>query len=272
MLVCSAASVIAVDCGALLHAAGVCRSRMDTDAVGSGDTSVVMAFDSLSIDLGNISEDGSPVSCTFRWRNAGDEPVSVLMVRTTCACLAADFDRNPVQPGEYAHIVLTYHQKGHPGRFDRKAFVYAGSRSSAPSAILSVTGDVEPSARPVWQYPYAMGPLLLRRREIRIGGKEPQVERAVCFNDGNTPLSVTAASSLPAGFAFRCEPEVLEPGRTGELVVTFDPEKAGPASLPDTLALALDVPGLPEDARTLYIMIGETEIQGTSDYPGALRQ
>ena len=136
-----------------------------------------MSFDSLSIDIGRIEEDGEPARCVFRWKNCSGSPVSVVMVRTTCECLVPEFSTEPVAPGEESAVAFVYHQKGHPGKIDRKAFVYTGLSSSSPTAVLEVKGTVVPSTRPVWQYRYRMGPLLLRQTMVRISGNELQVER-----------------------------------------------------------------------------------------------
>ena len=226
-----------------------------------------MSFDSLSIDIGRIEEDGEPARCVFRWKNCSGSPVSVVMVRTTCECLVPEFSTEPVAPGEESSIAFVYHQKGHPGKIDRKAFVYTGLSSSSPSAVLEVKGTVEPSTRPVWQYRYRMGPLLLRQTMVRISGNELQVERIACMNDGESGLSLSVDSSaLPECFSFRCEPGVIGPGETGDIVISFDPGKVR-GSLPDEIPVILQ--GLDTSAgdRTLKIMIGESSEEVLSAYP-----
>ena len=226
-----------------------------------------MSFDSLSIDIGRIEEDGEPARCVFRWKNCSGSPVSVVMVRTTCECLVPEFSTEPVAPGEESAVAFVYHQKGHPGKIDRKAFVYTGLSSSSPTAVLEVKGTVVPSARPVWQYRYRMGPLLLRQTTVRISDNELQVERIACMNDGESGLSLSVDSSaLPECFSFRCEPGVIGPGETGDIVISFDPGKVR-GSLPDEIPVILQ--GLDTSAgdRTLKIMIGESSEEVLSAYP-----
>ena len=226
-----------------------------------------MSFDSLSIDIGRIDEDGEPVKCVFRWKNHSGAPVSVLMVRTTCECLVPEFSTEPVAPGGESTVTFVYHQKGHQGKIDRKAFVYTGLSSGSPTAVLEVKGTVVPSSRPVWQYRYRMGALLLRQTMVRIDGKEKQVERIACMNDGDSGLSLSVDSSaLPECFSFRCEPAVLGPGETGDIVISFDPGKVRD-SLPDEIPVILQ--GLDESAgdRTLKIKTGESREEVLSAYP-----
>ena len=226
-----------------------------------------MSFDSLSIDIGRIEEDGEPARCVFRWKNCSGSPVSVVMVRTTCECLVPEFSTEPVAPGEESAVAFVYHQKGHPGKIDRKAFVYTGLSSSSPTAVLEVKGTVVPSTRPVWQYRYRMGPLLLRQTMVRIGGQELQVERIACMNDGESALSLSVDSAaLPECFSFRCEPDVLGPGETGDIVISFDPGKVR-GSLPDEIPVILQGLDTPAGDRTLKINIGDGREEVLSAYP-----
>lgn len=95
-----------------------------------------MSFGTRSIDLGTVSEDSAMVTASVEWKNTGDSPVAVLMAKTTCSCLAVEYDRTPVPPGGTGRMVLTYYPKGHPGKIDRKVFVYAGLEASGPDAVL----------------------------------------------------------------------------------------------------------------------------------------
>ena len=55
-----------------------------------------MIFDAAEHSFGNIRENGGRVSHSFRFRNAGNEPVVVLSVTTTCGCTAAKFAKRRV--------------------------------------------------------------------------------------------------------------------------------------------------------------------------------
>lgn len=227
-----------------------------------------MSFGTRSIDLGTVSEDSAMVTASVEWKNTGDSPVAVLMAKTTCNCLAVEYDRTPVPPGGTGRMVLTYYPKGHPGKIDRKVFVYAGLEASGPDAVLYVTGEVEPSSMPVWQYPHRMGALLLKQTEVNIAGNAPQVERVACMNAGDSPLEITAMEGLlPEGLTFRCEPQVLQPGETGDLVIGFDPARLKTA-LPDTLPVILEGLALPPSRRTLTVRTGAAATEGTFAYPG----
>lgn len=226
---------------------------------GTGD----MRFEADSLDLGTVDEDGGPAAGMFFWHNDSDKDVPVLMVKTTCACLEAFFDRGSVAPGDSVEVRLLYRPKGHPGRFSHRVFVYTGLSGSAPSSVLTVTGNVKPSPKPVWQYRFRAGDLLLRRDKAVFSGDMPQVERIMCMNSGGTDMRLSVREGLPECLSFRCEPEVLSPSGTGDLVIGLDPGKAS-GKLPEEIVLYLDGAGAPADSCRLVIKIGMPESEDTA--------
>ncbi len=219
----------------------------------------VMYFYEKHIDTGRIGEDDAPSSYTFRWRNVGNRPLVVTRVQTTCGCTVAEHDRQPVQQGGSGTVRVTYHPKGHPGSFQRKIFVYTQLSDKLPTAVLELTGQVEPSVMPTSAYPYAMGDLLLKQQSVRIGGQRLQTERIECLNAGSKPLRITADSHfLPSYIAFECEPATFGPGTTADLVIRFDPAKA-PETLPEQVPVILEGVDAPPSRRTIRVRIGETK-------------
>lgn len=221
--------------------------------------SEAMRFEERRIDAGDLNEDDAPMTYTYRWSNAGREPLAITRVQTTCGCAKATYDKQPVRPGGEGEVRVTYYPKGHPGRFERRIFVYTQLSDTRPTAILELTGHAAASALPVHDYSYEMGPLRLKQNTVRIGGTERQTERIECLNAGQKALRLTADRGLlPEYMEFECEPAVLEPGKTGDLVVRFDPAKA-PQTLPRQAMILLDGIALPPSQRMLRIEIGENE-------------
>lgn len=218
-----------------------------------------MRFETRRIETGGMNEDDAPRSYTYRWENAGKEPLAITRILTTCGCARATYDKRPVGPGGRGEIGVTYHPKGHPGRFERKIFVYTQLSEKHPTAILELRGHVTGSVLPTHDYAHEMGPLLLKQNTIRIGGAEKQTERIECLNAGQRALHLKADRELlPEYLTFECDPATLEPGKTGDLVIRFDPEKA-PQTLPQQIPLLLDGLALPPSRRTLRIEIGDNE-------------
>lgn len=216
----------------------------------------VMFFDTRVLDAGTIEEESAPSEYEFFWTNTGKNPVTVLKVSTTCGCAVPSFSRTPVMPGERSSLKVTYHPKGHPGKFDRRIFVYTDFSGARPAAVLSLKGNVKPAAAPVWLYRFQMGSLYLRRTEIILDGNRKAVERIMCMNAGDTPLTIGVEEMLlPPYLSFRCEPAEIPPGGEADLVISYDPE-AAPARMLNYVPLILTGLDLPPGQRTVKVVFG----------------
>ncbi len=189
------------------------------------DGSEVMCFENVRIDAGEMNEDSVPSEYVFRWKNEGLSPLSVTFVQTTCGCAAPSYNRLPVQPGKDGSLKITYHPKGHPGRFLRKVFVYTNLSSESPTAVLELSGRVIPSVLPTGDYPVAMGGLLLKRSIVSFSGDTRQTERIECLNAGDKMLEIKVdPKTLPPGVLV--ESLKIAPGEIADLILRFDPSKA----------------------------------------------
>lgn len=218
------------------------------------ETGRFLVFDNYELDTGTIKEEAGAVEYEFTWKNTGTAPVTVMKVSTTCACAVPVFERVPVGPGESSSLKVKYYPKGHPGKFNRKIFVYTDLSGTKPAAELSLKGNVEASDAPVWLYRYHMGNLYLRRVEVRFDPDRKAVERIMCFNAGDSPVTVSADSKiLPPYISLRCEPETVKPGKEADLVITYDPG-ASPARILDAVPVILDGLEVPPSQRTLKVI------------------
>ncbi|MDE6508277.1 MAG: DUF1573 domain-containing protein [Alistipes sp.] len=237
-------------------------SREQLDSLANPATAPggeAMRFDARCIDTGEIAEDDAPSTYTFRWRNTGNDPLVVTRIETTCGCAKAGYEKRPVAAGGKGEVKITYHPKGHPGHFRRKIFVYTQLSEKQPTAILELKGHATPSVVPTHDYDHAMGPLLLKQRTLRLTGTQVQTERIECLNAGKEPLRLKAdAKLLPEYLIFECDPQTFEPGKTGDLVIRFDPAKA-PQKLPAWIPVMIEGLALPPSQRTLRIELGDRE-------------
>ncbi len=222
-------------------------------AVSGGEA---MRFESTTLAVGSIDEDAAPATHTFRWRNEGEKPLVVTRVETSCGCVRASFSKAPVSRGQWGEIAVAYHPKGHPGFFQRRILVFTQLSDRQPSAVLELSGRVIPSLRPTADYPHVMGALRLKQQSVRIEGDRRQSERIECFNAGDEPLVIRADSRLlPEYLRFECEPASVDPGKTADLVIRFDPSRAA-AELPRQLPILLEGLPLPPSQRMLQVVFG----------------
>lgn len=58
-------------------------------------------------DFGTVAHQ-RPVEHVFAFRNEGNVPVTVEVVRTTCGCTAARWTEGPIAPGKRGEILVQY--------------------------------------------------------------------------------------------------------------------------------------------------------------------
>ncbi len=100
-----------------------------------------MKFEQTQIAAPPMKESDAPVTFEYRYENAGESPLTVTRLVSTCSCAAAMSDMKPVEPGRKGVITVRYNPEGHPGKFVRRVFVYTGDNRQ-PSAVLRLSVTV----------------------------------------------------------------------------------------------------------------------------------
>ena len=186
----------------------------------------VLRFDQKELRLGTLSEDDAPLTCRFSFRNVSRKAVTITRVATSCGCTVATFGKAPVNPGGQGEVTLVFHPFQQVGTLNKHAFVYTDRSDTRPTARLTLTGKVLPTANP-WaaDYPCAMGSeLRVKRATVRfndVADGQVRSERLVCFNSGKKPLKLSALL-IPRYATFRTEPDVIAPGTEADIVITID--------------------------------------------------
>lgn len=214
-----------------------------------------MRFATSVVDFGEISEDEGPVTRKVSWRNMSDIPVVITDIRTGCSCTVVDYVRRAVAPGQEGEITVTFKPKGHPGPIIRKISVYAEPTGKRAAAVLTLKGRVSRSTRPTHDYPYAMGDLLLKRKEVTIEADKTTFERIEVMNAGDKPLILKADTRLlPSFISFASLPDTIAPASIADLEIGFYPEKVE-RHVPERIPLMLEgLPG-PPSGRTITLLI-----------------
>ena len=90
-------------------------------------------------DFGDIQQH-RPVSAEFVIHNTSEEPFLIDNVRTACGCTAPDWTYEPIDPGSYSTIKVTFDAKK-IGYFKKKVKVYLSCQRKAE--VLTIEGWVE---------------------------------------------------------------------------------------------------------------------------------
>lgn len=187
--------------------------------------SATLIFETVRIVADVMNEDDLPATFTYRFRNAGKDTVVISRLVSTCSCAAATLSKDKVMPGGEAEIYVRYNPKGHPGKFERRIFVYTGAGND-PAVVLKLAVDVENGADISGIWPVQMGNIRMRRSEVVFEEGVRAVEKLRFINLGDRSLALQCDEAfLPECLSFRTVPEIVESGQEGEIVISYDPSK-----------------------------------------------
>ena len=106
------------------------------------EDSAAFSFDARHIKAEPMNEDDTPVVFRYRFRNVSDKTLKIGRIASTCSCASASCPVSAVAPGESSEILVRYDPKGHPGRFERRIFVYTDN-DSEPAAVPEQLREAE---------------------------------------------------------------------------------------------------------------------------------
>lgn len=214
--------------------------------------SASLSFEQKHIIAEPMNEDDAPTSFAYRFTNVGKETVTIKRLVSTCSCASAVCPVKEVAPGASAEISVTYNPKGHPGKFERKVFVYTQDGNS-PAVVLRLSVEVATGADLSQEWPVQMGSIRLRRSEVAFSAGAKGVEQLRFINLSGRPLALQCEENfLPECLSFRTEPEVVEDGAEGVIVISYDPSLPG---VRDSMNVLLKGLGLPPTKSSITVRI-----------------
>ena len=216
-----------------------------------------LSKDSASLDFvtrhivaEKMTEDSAPVTFTYEFRNAGRRQLEIKRLISNCSCVQAICTRKSVGPGERAEIRVTYNPKGHPGRFERKVFIYTMD-GEAPAAVLKLSVDVENSLDIAGQYPVSMGKIRLKTAAVRFKEGTDDVVKVKFVNVGGRVLRFDCDRAfLPECIRFYAPP--TRPLEEAEMVVRYDSTKPGAK---EKMTIFLNDLGVPPSQSSLTVYL-----------------
>ena len=214
--------------------------------------SASLKFETVAITAEPMNEDDGVQRFSFPFENVGKDTIHIKRIVSTCSCAAASCEQKSLAPGESSEIVVNYNPKGHPGRFERRIFLYIGEES-APAAVLRLNVDVERGEDLSGLYPIAMGNIRLRRTEVTVQKGVQSVERCVFVNVSGKPLRLQCETAmLPPCLKFKTDPEVVVADQEGEIVITYDPTKGEER---DRMPVLIKGLGVPPSQSTIVVTV-----------------
>ena len=218
-------------------------SREKVEAVSNprlSADSASLAFETRHIVAEPMAEDDAPVTFIYKFENKGEEDIEIFRLVSTFSCASATCSVKKIAPGASAEISVRYNPKGHPGRFERKVFVYTQAGND-PAAVLRLSVDVASGSDHSTEWPIQMGGIRLRRSEVTFKQGQRAVETISFINlTGKTLKLECETMFLPQCFSFASDP--VEPGAEGVMTVTYDPVKPGARDNTKLILKGLNLP------------------------------
>jgi hypothetical protein len=172
-----------------------------------------------SVDLGRVAE-SAITERSVEVLNSGKTPIAY-HIKSSCRCLTAR--GGVVKGGQKGAIAFSFTGKGFPGPFAHKLFVYQSGDKQALVAVICIKGYVVADADSSGDYPYHCAGLLLRQPAVSF--KSSRTERIACMNGSQRAIRVKKDVLLSsAQVDIKSQPEVLQPGEQGDLVITLTGE------------------------------------------------
>ena len=250
-MVCTAVMVSAMTADAQLRMVSREKLQEVANPALSAD-SASLSFEQKHIIAEPMNEDDAPKTFVYGFTNISREPVAIKRLVSTCSCASAVCQVKEVAPGASAEISVIYNPKGHPGRFERKIFVYTQD-GNAPAAVLRLSVEVATGADLSQEWPVQMGGIRLRRSEVVFSASAKGVEQLRFINLSGRPLALQCEENfLPECLSFRTEPAVVEDGAEGVIVISYDPSLPGAR---DSMNVILKGLGLPPTKSSITVRI-----------------
>lgn len=116
------------------------NAQTDNSATPAGDEvkKIEINWNSTVHDFGEITPK-KPVKATFEFTNKGDEPISVVKVRSSCGCTVAAYDKEPVLPGKGGSVSATFDAAKHGG-FNKLVTVYMSDNTQHRLSLKGTVG------------------------------------------------------------------------------------------------------------------------------------
>ena len=199
-----------------------------------------------------MTEDDAPKTFTFEFTNQGRGKLEIKRVVSTCSCAQAVCPTKALAPGEKSAVTVAYNPKGHPGRFERKIFVYTQD-GDVPAAVLRLSVDVENCMDLSGLYPVSMGKIRLRRAGVRFTDGKDAVEKIRFVNVSGRVLRFDCDRAfLSECLSFYAPP--TRPLEEGEMVIRYDSTKPGAS---EKMKIFLNDLGVPPSQSSLTVYLDQ---------------
>lgn len=96
----------------------------------------VIAWEKSTYDFGDVVQ-GERVEHTFKFKNAGNEPLVITNIQVTCGCTTPKgWERDPILPGESSELAISFNSSGKYGRQEKVITVVSNAVNPEGAQLL----------------------------------------------------------------------------------------------------------------------------------------
>lgn len=193
-------------------------------------------------DFGETFE-GEKVAYTFRFQNAGDQPLIIDRVRSSCGCTAALLSAKNVAAGEVAELKATFDSTQFSGAVVKTIYLYSNDPRQ-PVTEFHLRGTVTRGA--------VFAPSRVELLNLTAGGNGEAVVRL--SNQGNQPLVIIGVRTTVAELTAELATREIAPGKDAEIKVRVT-IKEGAKRVNGYVLIQTDSPHAPELRLPVYASV-----------------
>lgn len=192
-----------------------------------------IAADKQIFDFGSIPQ-GKKLTHAFIIRNAGDAPLTIEQVTTSCGCTAAASSQRTLPPGATSEIKATFDSTNFRGSVHKTVQVRSNDPKT-PVYIFTLQGTVIEQI--------VVAPLQLNAGTVKAGGRH---ELTITLeNHGDKVLNINAVKSPSPQIQATIKKSRLKPGESTTIKVSISPRNED-RLVSGYLTISTDNPAKPE--------------------------
>ena len=191
-----------------------------------------LVVDSITHNFGEVVQ-GSKITETFRFRNAGDEVLEISNLRSSCGCTAALLTSRRLAPGAMGELTLTFNSRGFRGPVQKRV-TFSTNDPDHSSVGFILQGKVTPE-------------LMLTPERINWGIvtlEEPLHAEIVVRNTSAKPITLQLPTVTNPAIVTKLSAFKIAPGEQAVLAVTAS-FPVGKKRLAGYIMIATDLQQLP---------------------------
>ncbi len=144
VLVAIAAIFVLISCGSENNDENITTDLINnpnTASTKSGDKDMMpyFEFEEEVKSFGQITQ-GETVSTSFRFRNVGQSDLIISSAQGSCGCTIPEWPKEPIKPGEYSVIDVTFNSTGKSGMQNKTITLVANTIPN--TKVIALKGKV----------------------------------------------------------------------------------------------------------------------------------